>query len=125
MKAFSKGQAATAANLESTGNCLYSYDTLIAVRVRGGAFFTDAKYSQTTSKQSTQARWACEEEGIEVIIAPQAAFDAYRAADIPNRATALLDIFDEWEEANAPRVVKTPYRIRPNLLYGSRQLARS
>ena len=49
---FLKGEKGKSLNMESTGDKLFSYNTVIAQRVDNRMVFNSTKYSQTTSKQT-------------------------------------------------------------------------
>ena len=57
--AFWNGKAAKGSSVESTGNKLYSYTTVILQRLSSGEVIgNDTKYSATTSRHQSQARIA-------------------------------------------------------------------
>ena len=56
-RAFWEGKKAKGSSVESTGNKLYSYATVILQRLPSGEVIgNDTKYSNTTSKHQSQVR---------------------------------------------------------------------
>lgn len=135
-RAFAMGRQAKAANLESRCNYetqaveLYSYRTLIAVGVLfsgGRRYFTDAKYTQTTSKQQSQARAECERRGLPCETVPAEALHAYLRAGASLDAQTVLQAVRDRENESASTISEegATVRQRPTsaagLLYGTRR----
>lgn len=54
MKKFIQGESGKSLNMTSTGDRLFSYQTVIAERIDNHIYINSTKYSPTTSKQTTQ-----------------------------------------------------------------------